>query len=79
MLALAVALLLRTRARAQSKQEVSLRELLSIYDFEAQAEKRVSPGAWARIQGGAADEITLRWNTEAYQHLRLRPRALVDV
>ncbi len=36
-------------------------------------------GAWARIQGGAADEITLRWNREAWQQIRLRPRILVDV
>lgn len=36
-------------------------------------------GAWARIQGGAADEITLRWNCEAWQQIRLRPRILADV
>ncbi len=29
--------------------------------------------------GGAADEITLRWNREAWQQIRLRPRVLVDV
>lgn len=56
-----------------------LKDLLSIYDFEAAAAKRVMPAAWNRIQGGAADEITLRWNKEAYQHVRLRPRVLVDV
>jgi 4-hydroxymandelate oxidase len=39
----------------------------------------VSAGAWARISGGAADELTLRWNHEAYEHIRLKPRALVDV
>jgi 4-hydroxymandelate oxidase len=54
-------------------------QLLSIYDYEAAAEKRVAHGAWERIQGGAADEITLRWNKEAYQKIRLRPRVLVDV
>jgi 4-hydroxymandelate oxidase len=54
-------------------------QLLSIRDFEAEAETRAAPGAWARIQGGAADELTLRWNQEAWQHLRLRPRVLVDV
>ncbi len=35
--------------------------------------------AWAYIAGGAADEITLAWNREAYNRLRLRPRVLVDV
>jgi len=53
--------------------------LLSIQDFEVLAEKRVMHGAWERIQGGAADEITLRWNREAWQQIRLQPRALVDV
>ncbi len=43
------------------------------------AQSRVSEAAWARIQGGAADEITLRWNREAYDRMRLRPRVLVDV
>ena len=31
------------------------------------------------ITGGAADELTLRWNREAYDRIRLRPRNLVDV
>src|SRR6185295_5764078 len=65
--------LLRTVLRAQESQ------LLSVHDYEALAEKRVAHGAWERIQGGAADEHTLRWNQEAYQRLRLRPRVLVDV
>ena len=56
-----------------------LKALLSLFDFEAEAQKRISHGAWERISGGAADEITLRWNREAYDHLRLKPRILVDV
>jgi 4-hydroxymandelate oxidase len=78
-LASVIGLVVGSRARAQSKPEADLHDLLSLLDFEAQAEKKVSHGAWARIQGGAADEITLRWNKEAYQHIRLRPRVLVDV
>ncbi|MDR3701490.1 MAG: alpha-hydroxy acid oxidase [Candidatus Sulfopaludibacter sp.] len=53
--------------------------LLSLFDFEAAAQRRVSHAAWARISGGAADELTLRWNHEAYEKIRLKPRALVDV
>ncbi len=53
--------------------------LLSVADFESAAEKRIAPAVWARIQGGAADEITLRWNQEAWRNIRLRPRVLVDV
>jgi 4-hydroxymandelate oxidase len=50
-----------------------------IPDLEAAAEKQIVQGAWARIQGGSADEITRRWNCEAWQRIRLRPRVLVDV
>ena len=53
--------------------------LLSIPDFEAAAQKQTVAAVWDRIQGGAADEITLRWNQEAWRHIRLRPRVLVDV
>ncbi|HEX4228521.1 MAG TPA: alpha-hydroxy acid oxidase [Bryobacteraceae bacterium] len=56
-----------------------LTSLVSLADFELAAEKRTTPAVWARIQGGAADEITLRWNKEAWQDMRLRPRVLVDV
>ena len=31
------------------------------------------------MSAGAADEISLRWNTEAYQRIRIKPRVLVDV
>jgi 4-hydroxymandelate oxidase len=34
---------------------------------------------WEYISGGAADELTLRWNRESYDRIRLRPRILVDV
>src|SRR3984885_12915254 len=67
------------KLRAQTSGAVDLDRLLSLFDFEAEAQTRVSHGAWARISGGAADEITLRWNHEAYEHIRLKPRILVDV
>ena len=35
--------------------------------------------AYAYIASGAADEITLRWNREAYDSIALRPRVLRDV
>lgn len=31
------------------------------------------------MSAGAADELTLRWNVEAYHRIRLKPRVLVDV
>jgi 4-hydroxymandelate oxidase len=68
-----------TRLRAQTASASELDRLLSLFDFENDAHARVSHGAWERISGGAADEITLRWNREAYDHIRLKPRILVDV
>jgi 4-hydroxymandelate oxidase len=35
--------------------------------------------AFEYISGGAADEITLKWNRESYDRIRLRPRIFVDV
>lgn len=35
--------------------------------------------AWEYVNCGVADDITLRWNREAYDRLRLRPKVLVDV
>jgi 4-hydroxymandelate oxidase len=60
-------------------QGAELDQALSLADFESLARNHISHGAWERIQGGAADELTVRWNREAYEHLRLRPRVLVDV
>ncbi|HLK63082.1 MAG TPA: alpha-hydroxy acid oxidase [Bryobacteraceae bacterium] len=65
--------------RAQIPQTSDLSRLLSLADFETDAHTRVSHGAWERISGAAADEITLRWNREAYEHIRLKPRILIDV
>ena len=67
------------RLYAQTSPHAALDGLLSLFDFEAEAQKHISHGAWARISGAAADELTLRWNHEAYEHIRLKPRALVDV
>ena len=55
------------------------RVLASLSDFESEAEARIPHGAWARVSGGAADELTLRSNREAYDRIRLNPRILVDV
>ena len=53
--------------------------ILSLYDFESAAQAKIARAAWERIAGGAADEITLKWNREAYDHIRLKPRVLLDV
>lgn len=56
-----------------------MKRLINLSDFESQAEQRMSLRARALVQGGAADETTVRWNREAFTQLRLRPRILTDV
>lgn len=48
-------------------------------DFEPLAKERLSHFAYEYIASGAGDELTVRWNLEAFAKLRLRPRVLVDV
>jgi 4-hydroxymandelate oxidase len=48
-------------------------------DFEPLAKAKMSATSWEYITAGAGDEITVRWNKEAYQRIRLKPRILVDV
>jgi 4-hydroxymandelate oxidase len=53
--------------------------LLTLEDYERAARERIDPVAWEYIASGAADEISLRWNMDAYRSLRLMPRQLRDV
>ena len=53
--------------------------LLNVWDYEAEAAKRLSPGAYGYYAGGAGDEVTLRDNVAAFGRWQLRPRVLVDV
>jgi 4-hydroxymandelate oxidase len=45
-------------------------------DYERLAHQRLDPNALAFFAGGAADEITIRWNREAFDKLALSPRVL---
>jgi len=53
--------------------------LVSLYDFEAAAKRKLSIPAWEYFNGGSGDEITLRRNRTALDALQLKPRVLVDV
>ena len=52
---------------------------VDVSDYARLAPAHMSKMAWEYINGGAVDELTERWNHEAYEHIRLRPRNLVDV
>lgn len=54
-------------------------EPADIPDYMRLAPARMSAMAWEYVSGGAADELSLRWNRESYERIRLRPRVLVDV
>ena len=52
---------------------------VEIADYARLARGSMSSMAWEYVSGAAAAETTLRWNEEAYDKIRLRPRNLVDV
>lgn len=54
-------------------------EPVCLSDFETLAREKLSAATYEFIAGGAADEITLRWNRDAFDRIRLRPRVLTDV
>ncbi len=54
-------------------------DAVNLFDFEPIARQKLSPMAWEYISGGAGDELTMRWNRESYDRIKLRPRILVDI
>lgn len=55
------------------------REIAAVTDYEPYARARLGDNAWAYLDGAAADEISRRWNREAFDQLALMPRMMVDV
>ncbi len=53
--------------------------LVSLDDFERAARERMAAMAYEFVASGAGDEVTIRWNRDDYNKLKLRPRVLVDV
>lgn len=54
-------------------------DIVCAADYARYANQHMSEPAWAYLQGGAADELTLSANIEAWGKLHLWPRALADV
>jgi 4-hydroxymandelate oxidase len=50
--------------------------LVNLADHEAAAQTVLDAATWAYVNGGAGDEVTLRANSQAWQSMRLLPRAL---
>src|ERR1700722_6905723 len=55
------------------------KEALDVMDFEAAARKALPPAHWGYMASGVDDNVTRDRNHEAYKHIQLRPRKLVDV
>ncbi|TDU71167.1 4-hydroxymandelate oxidase [Prosthecobacter fusiformis] len=54
-------------------------EIVALTDYEPLAREHLGEQAWAYFTSGAADEVTLRDNREAYDRLKLLPRVLRDM
>jgi 4-hydroxymandelate oxidase len=55
------------------------KDAINVMDFEEIARSKVPIAHWYYMATGVDDDITLKWNHEAYKKIQLRPRRLVDV
>ena len=69
----------QTPAAAKAPARPKSTPLVAVADYEHAAVKRLPHAAREYITGGAADELTLRWNREAYDRIKLKPRILADL
>ncbi|YCM45419.1 alpha-hydroxy acid oxidase [Verrucomicrobiaceae bacterium 227] len=51
----------------------------SVADYQKLAQERVEAGAWAYLQGGAADEISVQQNLDSYARVQILPRIFRDL
>jgi len=58
---------------------MDLERILNLNQFEAHAREQMEPDAFAYYCGGAGDEITVRWNLDAWNRFSLQPRVFVDI
>ena len=56
--------------------EVRIAEFLSLPELEERARECMTEMAYEFVASGAADEITIRWNREAFDRVALRQRVL---
>jgi 4-hydroxymandelate oxidase len=56
-----------------------MNKYINLDDYRDAAKALLPAPTWEYIDGGAADEMTLRWNREAFQNIALWPRMLNDV
>ncbi|MGA9811270.1 MAG: alpha-hydroxy acid oxidase [Terriglobales bacterium] len=57
----------------------SAEQALDVMEFEAVAKKKLPPAHFAYLASGVDDDATVHLNHEAYQHIEIRSRRLIDV
>jgi len=57
----------------------SAKDALQVMDFEPAARHALPPAHWGYMASGVDDDLTLKANIEAFRHIGLKPRRLVDV
>jgi len=62
-----------------TESSIELLQILSLPELEAVARRCMPAMAYEYIAAGAADEVTVRWNREAYDRIALQPRVLAGV
>ena len=63
----------------QSSVLMSAKDALQVMDFEEAARRVLPPAHWGYMASGSDDDLTLKANVEAFRHIGLKPRRLVDV
>jgi 4-hydroxymandelate oxidase len=66
----------RPKAKLHKSATIPAHQLVDVADYEHAALSRMSSGARAYICSAAGDEISLRWNREAYDRIALLPHVL---
>ena len=54
-------------------------DALNVMAFEEAARRALPPAHWGYMATGVDDDLTLKANMEAFRHIALKPRRLVDV
>jgi 4-hydroxymandelate oxidase len=63
----------------ETQHESDLSEIINLFDFEKMAERKMSKRAFEYVASGAADELSLRWNRQAFDAIKLNTSVLNDV
>jgi len=59
--------------------KMELAQIFNLFDFEKLAAEKMTHMAYEYVASGAADELTLRWNRQALDAIKLNPTILTNV